>query len=479
MSSEIATEMSSRSAVPRPTTTIVLTPTRQRAVLGWVAACLVYFTAVFDRTSLGVAGLVAAHRFGISPGQLGVFVLLQLGVYAAMQVPTGVLVDRFGPRRMLVVAAVTMCVAQAGFAFAPSYPAALLARGLLGCGDAMTFVSVLRFAAVNFSPRRYPIIVAATSMFGYAGNVVATVPLAVLLRDAGWEPTFAGSALASAVAIGAVLLLMPKPASTGTARRAQGGEHDSAIASNVRVAWASAGTKLGFWVHFSCMASVTVFGLLWGLPYLVSQGISSSVGSSLLLLSVAVSIVASVSIGVVIAAHPSWRVPLALGVCATTMAGWAILLTAGGDRPSLILVAVVVCVMSFGGPASSIGFALARDYNRPTVVGTASGIVNVGGFAATIIAAAAVGTVLELAGNSGAGSFRLAFATALVVQLLGTIQIARWWRRTRAVSLQRQDRGDVVPVLIVRRPWDLNVISDKSRWLANSRGGRFGPDLAQ
>ena len=71
-------------------------PARRR---GWVLAVAVYFLAVFHRSSLGVAGLLAEHRFGITAAQLGVFVLLQIGVYAAMQMPTGVLVDRYGPRR--------------------------------------------------------------------------------------------------------------------------------------------------------------------------------------------------------------------------------------------------------------------------------------------------------------------------------------------------------------------------------------------
>ena len=124
------------------------TPTFRR----WTIAVTVYIAAVFNRTSLGVAGLEAASRFRITPGQLSVFVLAQLGVYAAMQVPTGLLVRPLRPRRLLITAACTMAVAQLAFAFVQSYPGALLARAILGCGDAMTFVSVVRFAAQDFAP---------------------------------------------------------------------------------------------------------------------------------------------------------------------------------------------------------------------------------------------------------------------------------------------------------------------------------------
>ena len=89
------------------------------------------------------------------------------------------LVDRYGPRRILVVAAGLMGSAQLVFALVPSYPAGLAARALLGCGDALTFVSVLRFAATHFAPRRFPLIVAMTSMVGMVGNVLATLPLVI------------------------------------------------------------------------------------------------------------------------------------------------------------------------------------------------------------------------------------------------------------------------------------------------------------
>src|SRR3954465_15583045 len=140
------------------------------AVVGWLLAVSVYLLAVLHRTSLGVAGLLAQHRFDITPAQLSVFIFLQLGLYAAMQVPTGVLVDRYGPKRVLFTAAVIMGGAQLLFAFVPSYPAGLAARALLGVGDALPFVSVLRFAATHFSARWYPLLVALTGMTGTLGN---------------------------------------------------------------------------------------------------------------------------------------------------------------------------------------------------------------------------------------------------------------------------------------------------------------------
>ena len=87
-----------------------------RAWTVWAVALSAYLLAIFHRSSLAVAGLAAADRFDISAAQLATFTMLQLLVYAGMQIPVGLLVDRYGPRSVMLVGAIVLTVAQAGFA---------------------------------------------------------------------------------------------------------------------------------------------------------------------------------------------------------------------------------------------------------------------------------------------------------------------------------------------------------------------------
>jgi len=431
---------------------------RAIAVRRWAIAVAVYLVAVFHRTSLGVAGLQAASRFGISPSQLSIFILLQLGIYAGMQIPTGVLVDRYGPRRLLVVAAATMGLAQVLFAVAHSYPLALLARAVLGLGDALTFVSVLRFAAGQFTPRRYPLVVALTGTLGQLGNLVATLPLTALLHSAGWTPTFLGAGLLSLVSGAAVYLLLPRsprlpprPAGAMVLR-----ESLRRVGRRVATAWSLPGTRAGFWVHFASMATSLTFAVLWGVPFLVQgQGMSRDAAGTVLLFSVLVAVLVGPPIGVLIGRYPATRVPLAIGTSLLTVLGWyAVLAAFSGPMPRWLLVALVL-VTSTGGPVSSIGFALARDYNGPAIVGTATGLVNVAGFVAAIVACLGLGWTLDLRGSQTLGSYRLAFAVAVSVQALGLVQMVRWWLRARHWALRAAEAGHPVPVPVVRHRWDL------------------------
>ena len=156
----------------------------------WVVALATYLLAVFHRSSLAVAGLVATERFDINAAQLASFVMLQLLVYAGMQVPVGLLIDRFGPRRILTTGAVVLTLAQTGFAFAESYPAALVARLFVGMGDAMTFICVLRLVNTWFAPRRIPLITQLTGVLGQMGAILAAAPMTVALRELGWTRAY-------------------------------------------------------------------------------------------------------------------------------------------------------------------------------------------------------------------------------------------------------------------------------------------------
>jgi nitrate/nitrite transporter NarK len=437
-------------------------------VTGWLLASSVYLLAVLHRTSLGVAGLLAQHRFGITPAQLSVFVFLQLGLYAAMQVPTGVLVDRYGPRRVLVTAALVMGSAQLVFALVPSYPAGLAARALLGCGDALTFVSVLRFAASRFPPRRYPLFVALTGMIGIVGNLLATLPLALLLHRAGWSAGFGIAATLSLIAGATLWLLLPETAARplpihGLAEVRRG---TAAVWQRVRAAWSLPGTRLGFWVHFACMSTTTAFGVLWGGPYLATAGgFTTSGAGAVLMFGVLAAALASPLLGWLIGNRPIVRVPIALGICLVTLAGWTIVVAGYGSAPPRGLVTALFVVMALGGPASMAAFALARDYNNVRTLGTASGVVNVGGFVATVVIALGIGWVLDLQGRTSPQTFRWAVLVAVGVQAYGTLRMAVWLLRLRAHVLTRLELGEDVPVPVLRRRWDLPALTvSRGRW---------------
>ncbi len=161
---------------------------KRRAWVIWAVGLSVYILAVFHRSSLGVAGLLAADRFGIEATQLAFFTVLQLVVYAGMQIPTGVLLDRFGPRAMLLSGLALMTGGELVFAFATTFPVAVAARAVLGAGDAMIFVSLIRLVSSWFLVRQAPVVTQMTGQVGQLGAIIAAAPLSLRAHRARLDP---------------------------------------------------------------------------------------------------------------------------------------------------------------------------------------------------------------------------------------------------------------------------------------------------
>ncbi|ATY13319.1 MFS transporter [Amycolatopsis sp. AA4] len=420
-----------------------------RSWLIWLTAVTVYLLAVFHRTSFGVAGLKAAERFGVGSAALGIFTVLQVGVYAAMQIPTGVLVDRYGPRRVLTAAVLILGSGQLLLGLADTYALGLVARAVLGLGDALTFVSVLRLVAAHFPAHRYALLASFTSCVGYIGNLIATVPLTLLLDGPGWTVTF--------LAVGAVTVLYSVPVALrvrdtpdGVPERKREPVRPAELGRQVKLAWRTPGTRLGFWVHFSTMFAPNVLTLLWGMPFLVQgEGLPAATASALLTVFVFGSMAGGPLLGAVIGRAPALRVPLVIGYLAGAAIVWAVLLGWNGHVPVGVLVPAFA-FLTLGGPASMIGFAIARDYNPLSRVGTATGVVNVGGFLATTVTALLIGILLQATG----GNFRISLLVVVAVLALGASRMLVWWRRARAQVFAAEARGEEVPVRIRRHRWD-------------------------
>ncbi|MFD7609962.1 nitrate/nitrite transporter [Streptomyces sp. NPDC059828] len=399
----------------------------------WGIGVAVYFVAVIFRTSLGVAGLDAADRFHVNASALSTFSILQLLVYAGMQIPVGLMVDRLGTKKVLTLGVVLFTAGQLGFALSPSYGTALASRALLGCGDAMTFISVLRLGARWFPARRGPMIAQFAALFGMAGNLVSTIAVSRLLHGLGWTATFAGSALAGAVVLVLVsLFLRDHPEGHAPAPVPHSGA--AFVRRQIAAAWREPGTRLGMWVHFTTQFPAMVFLLLWGMPFLVeAQGRSREAAGELLTLVVVTNMVVGLVYGQVVARHHAARAPLALGTVAATALLWAATLAYPGDQaPSWLLITLCV-VLGACGPASMIGFDFARPANPPQRQGTASGIVNMGGFVASMTTLFAVGVLLDMTGDN----YRIAFASVFVLQTLGVAQILRLRARTARRERER------------------------------------------
>lgn len=409
-------------------------PTPARAYAVWGVALLAYVVAVFHRSSLGVAAVDAQERFSAGASAVSLFLVLQLAVYAGLQVPVGVALDRFGSRRLILAGAMTMAAGQLVLALAGDVPTAVAARVLVGAGDAMTFISVLRVVSLWFPGRMVPLITQLTGILGQLGSVLAAYPLVALLHGTSWEATFLGAA-ATGLLVAVLVLVALRDAPGGTVRGPAVGLAE--LRRTLADTWREPGTRIGLYTHLVTQFSGTVFALLWGYPFLVvGQGLAPSTAAGLLTLLVVVGMAVGPVLGRLCGRWPLRRSVLVFTILGATASVWTVVLVWPGHAPLALLIALVV-VLGTNGPGSMIGFDYARTENPVERMGSASGVVNVGGFVASLLTILAIGAVLDLLTPGAStdydlGAFRAAFAVQYVFWAIGLVGVLRHRRELRA-----------------------------------------------
>ncbi len=410
----------------------------------WVVLAVGQFAtivAVLQRSSLGVAATDAFARLGIAAAALGTFAMVQLLVYATLQVPVGVLIDRYGSKRLIITGSLVMGAAQLMLGVAHSLPLALAARVVLGVGDALTFISVMRLVPAWFPPERSGRITTAVGPVNQLGFIASAVVFAAVLAGVGWTRSFLLAAAASVFAAGLVLVAV-KDAPHGRPPPVPLGRALGVAARDVREAWAEPGTRLAFWLGFLTLFTGMTFGVMWGYPFLtVGQGLSRAAAGALMTVLALSGLAYGITVGTVMARYPYQRSRIAVGLVCLAAAVWAAVLLWPGRAPLPLLVALVL-VLPPTGVAAIMSFDFARTFNPPKRLGSAIGLVNVGGFAGTLISVMVIGLVLQLVTPAGSTAYSLtafkwAFATQYLLWAVGIVQTLRYRRRVERLLAQR------------------------------------------
>ncbi|WP_427869292.1 MFS transporter [Leucobacter luti] len=440
----------------------------------WGVAAIAYAVAIINRSSLSALGPAAQEHFGIDATTLATFPVIQLIVYAGLQIPVGVLLDRFGAKGMILSGGVLMLLGQTVMATAEDVRLAILARVLVGAGDACTFISVMRLLPEWFAIRQLPTVSQLTGLTGQVGQLVSVAPLALLVATAGWMNGFLGVvAVGVLITILGCLVLRNHPGDRTIAERvfrtdsrltreARGfggplatGMLEMAPPSTEMIPVVGRvprrgldffsragrllkipGVRLAFWLHFTSPFASNVFLLLWGTPFLVGGvGLTPAAASGLLSLTVVASMVAGLVLGPISSRFLERRVWINFSITIAIMVTWLGILLWPGTPPIWLLIALLL-IMPLGGPASMIAFEVSRSHTPRSFAGFGTGLVNTGGFIATLLVILLIGLVLDLQGagspeDYSLGAFRTAFLVQVPFWLIGLTMIAFEARRTK------------------------------------------------
>jgi MFS family permease len=374
---------------------------------------------------LGVATLIASERFDTNAQELATLAVFQLVVYAGMQIPVGILLDRFGAKKLLIIGALVMATGSFTVALAPNLGVAVFGRMLVGMGDSFTFISMIRIINGWYQGAKATRMQQNVSTVGQLGQFVSAVPFWFLLEHLGWNFSFT---VISLVSLLVVLLLL-----AFTADERAEHEHLRHQAASIKIATSqllenmrNPGIRMAFWTHFVTQPTTTSVSLLWAVPFLVSaEGQSHEFASLTLTAMVLFGLVTGPLIGLVCSKYPQKRALLVYCVVALNSLTWLLLL-AIPDRANSSVLLVCFLLISIGGPASLVAFDYTKDIAPKSRLGAANGFANVGGFLASFVMMYLTGLIIDLVQQATSSTqrftlvgFRFVFASQLLVVAIG------------------------------------------------------------
>jgi MFS family permease len=383
-----------------------------------------------------VASVEASQRFEVNATQLSLLAVLQLVVYAAMQIPVGILLDKFGPKRVLAAGALIMAAGQATLAVSQTFELAVAGRMLVGLGDAFTFISMIRMVNVFLSGPKASRLQQWLATLGQLGQIASAFPFLWLLDASGWTPAFLS--VASLSLFGGCLVIIFGGVDAGNQRS---DISFRTVISGLKQNISRAPIRMAFWTHFTTQSSGTMFVLLWGMPFLtLGQGYSRTIASSLLALFVLTNATMGPVLGAIAAKGFAVRARLVVGAPLLGMFMWIATLAWPSQAP-LWLIALMVVSIGMGGPASMLAFDYSRAYTSKNQLGSVNGFVNIGGFLASFTMMAIIGVMLDLLNHAqpevnlyNIENFKIALPAHFVITALGLVFFLRELRRTLAVE---------------------------------------------
>jgi sugar phosphate permease len=407
----------------------VLARMRRLRWTSFALVCAAFVLSFFHRIAPNaIAGELRA-AFHASGAELGALAASYFWLYTLMQVPTGVLVDALGPRRIVALGGVVAGIGSILFGRADTLAGASAGRALVGLGVAVAFVSLLKLVTSWFRESEFSTISGLVMLLGNVGSLSSSAPLAWLATVTSWRNVFTGVGLASIAGAALTwLLVRDRPADAGLPSmralegRAEHPAHPGRWWEGLRTVARNRDTWPGFFVNLGLAGAFLSFAGLWAGPYLVTvHGMTPTRASAHTFVMLSGFAVASFLVGWISDRLGRRRLPaVVLGLA--HVACWVPLVAAAPLRGGTSW--AIFALLGLSASAFTLSWASVKEVNPPALAGTAMAVVNTGVFLGPTFYQPLVGWVVDRAG------FRAGTAV-LAACALGGVLSALLVRETR------------------------------------------------
>jgi len=357
-----------------------------------------YAVSQFLRNSIGVIANDLARELHLTATQTGFLSSAFFFAFAAVQIPIGILIDRYGPKRTMLATAVLTVAGTVFFAIAPSAPMLIAARVLMGLGCSTFFMAPLVIYARRFPPERFAGLTSLQMGLANTGTLAATAPLAASAAVFGWRASFFAVAILTVVIVLAIAWIVPRDAgSNGPNQTWAAAFRGVAAALKVPSFWPV------FFMHlttYGCFASVIG---LWGGPWLSDvHGADLGMRGNILLLGATAQICGMLLWGAMDRFWGSYKKPVLIGSTATILLLVVLVLVPLDRASATVWFPLFGLCVAYTPILTSHG----KSLFPATLTGRGITLMNIGTMGGAFLSQSVTGMLIDLMGRSDEGLYR-------------------------------------------------------------------------
>ncbi|GHI00333.1 MFS transporter [Neobacillus kokaensis] len=399
---------------------------KQNSGFRWVVFASVLFTYLFMASQRTAPGLITDQLmsdFHVTATTIGLLTSIQYFVYTGLQIPMGLLADRYGPNFFLIIGAILTGLGTILYSLGTHAFVLFFARILTGTGDATIWVNVVLILSQWFNAKEFTRLIGVAAMTGSLGFLLATIPFSLLIELLGWRVAFFSTGLLLCLcSILLYFVLVKKPKQSVFVKRNTQREKTFVLLKRIfsnRQAWAL------FLCHFGIVGTYVGFISSWAVPYGMNvYGMTRSDASQLILIGLVGALIGSPFVSWISSRLGTIKQPyivfhIILLLC------WSTFLIFHGNPPfSLLILLFFIIGLAYG--ANSLTFASVRQTFPLKESGIVSGFANTGGFLSAVLLPSIFGIVLDhfqSVSNSIAEGYYYGFITPVIFSIAGLIGV--------------------------------------------------------
>lgn len=396
----------------------------------WSIASLYFLYDFMQQVAPSVISQPLADSLKVNAATVGIIVGIYFYTYGLLQIPVGILVDRFGPRRPLAIAALVAGIGNFLFAHVHSVVAAEILRVFIGAGAGFSFVTVLKIVSNWFPQKYFATLTGVTNVVGMIGAIFAEGPLGLLTNDFGWRGVsvfFGALGIILAVLIFYFVHDFPPGKKTWTMRAGR--------KRNLKKIWADVKTMFSSydaWINaaYACLINITYVGFadLWGAQYLKEYyNIGTAEAGGIISFFYVATIPGGLFFGFISDYIRRRKLPMISAALLAVIVMPLIVYVPSMPKSLMIL---LIFLLGFAGSGNIIAYALGHDIRPPGSAGLSIGFVNTFLIGGSALFQPVIGYVLDFSksmrtrfnfGGYSLHDYRIALSVIVVTLILTLI----------------------------------------------------------